>query len=160
MVNALLGTFYMLKFICCAFLIFGFQLSYSQNLSVFRTEKSVDETVAKILEIIDSKEELIFFEVVSHDGIAKERGLELPPTRSILFEDPTLTTTLINCQQTAALDLPLEIIVWEEFGDVYLGFMDPKFMKRRFMINECDETIQALGDLMIRVTMDAIRELK
>lgn len=137
-----------------------FQVLSAQNLTIYRSEKSVPETVARIIEVIESKEGLIFFETVSHDEIAQERGLNLAPTKSILFEDPVLTTTLINCQQTAALDLPLEILVWEEHGDVYIGFMDPKFMIRRFMITDCDETIQKMTSLMIRVAMDALREMK
>ncbi len=131
----------------------------AQNLTVYRSEKSVDETVEKLIAIIEADEELIYFETVSHDEIAIERGLELPPTRSILFEEPDLTTALLLCQPTAALDLPLEIIVWEEYNDVYIGFMDPKFMKRRFMITDCDETIVQLTGVMTKVTMDALREL-
>ncbi|MEQ9307626.1 MAG: DUF302 domain-containing protein, partial [Marinoscillum sp.] len=121
----------MSKIILATFLI-GYSICLqAQNLSVYRSEKGIGETVNKIVEIIQTDENLIFFETVSHDSIANQRGLELAPTRSILFEEPTLTTQLITCQQTAALDLPLEIIVWEEYGDVYIGFMDPKFMRRR-----------------------------
>ena len=131
----------------------------AQNLTVYRSEKTVDETVDKLIAIIEEDSELIYFETVSHDEIAKERGLELPPTRSILFEEPDLTTSLLLCQPTAALDLPLEIIVWEEYEDVYIGFMDPKFMKRRFMITDCDEVITQLTGVMTKVTMDALRQL-
>ncbi|REE02174.1 DUF302 domain-containing protein [Marinoscillum furvescens] len=139
--------------------LFGSRIGQAQNLSVYRSEADVDETVNRLVAVIEQDADLIFFETVHHDDIARERGLKLAPTRSILFEDPTLTTQLINCQQTAALDLPLEILVWEEHGDVYIGFVDPKFMKRRFMITSCDDTIQALSRLMVKVTMDAIRKL-
>lgn len=149
----------MSKIILATFLI-GYSICLqAQNLSVYRSEKGIGETVNKIVEIIQTDENLIFFETVSHDSIANQRGLELAPTRSILFEEPTLTTQLITCQQTAALDLPLEIIVWEEYGDVYIGFMDPKFMRRRFMIDGCEETIQALTSVITKVAMDAIRQL-
>lgn len=130
----------------------------SQNLTVYRSEKSVQETVNNLVQTIMEVDTLIFFETVHHDSIAIQRGLQgLDPTKSILFEDPKLTTALIKCQQTAALDLPLEIIVWQEYGDVYLGFIDPKLMKRRFMISGCDDTINALSGLMVRVCMTALR---
>ncbi|MAE84626.1 MAG: hypothetical protein CMB80_17940 [Flammeovirgaceae bacterium] len=132
---------------------------FGQNLTVYRSEKGVEQTVAKLIEVIKTNEELIYFETVSHDEIARERGMELDSTRSILFEEPNLTTQLLQCQPTAALDLPLEIIVWEEYGDVYIGFMDPKFMKRRFMITDCEETIVSLTSVMTKVTMDALRQL-
>ncbi len=131
----------------------------SQNLTVYRSQKSVVETVEAITEEIKQREGLIFFETVSHDDIAKERGLKLAPTRSILFEDPALSTILINCQQTVALDLPLEILVWEESGDVYIGFIDPKYMVRRFMIDGCEDTIQELSTLLIRISVGALKNL-
>lgn len=134
-------------------------LLWSQDLTVYKSEKGVEETVDKLIDIIKSDSRLVYFETVSHDHIAEERGLKLGPTRSILFEEPDISTTLLQCQPTAALDLPLELIVWEEYGDVYIGFMDPKFMKRRFMITDCDETIQMLTSVMTRVAMDALRQL-
>lgn len=132
----------------------------AQNLTIYKSEKSVDKTVELLLAQIKSNESLIFFEVVNHDEIAKKRGTTLHPTRSILFEDPKLSSELIQCRQTAALDLPLEIIVWEEYDEVFIAFMDPKIMKRRFMIQECDETLEALSKLMIRITMNTLREMK
>jgi uncharacterized protein (DUF302 family) len=132
--------------------------SFTQNLTIFKSEKSVDETASMIVNVI-KEGDLIFFETVNHDEIASTRGVSMKATRSILFEDPDLTTTLINCQQTAALDLPLEILVWEENGDVYIGFIDPKFMVKRFMIQGCDEVIIELSRLMVRVTTDAMRQL-
>lgn len=128
----------------------------AQNLTVYKSSNNVDKTAAKIVEIIEERE-LIFFEIVAHDQIAAERGKKISPTRSILFEDPDLTTELISCQQTTALDLPLEILVWEEYGDVYIGFIDPKLMKKRFVLLGCDETIEALSKLMIKISNDALR---
>ena len=131
-------------------------MGLGQNLTVYKSDKSVDETTEKIISVINDHG-LIFFETVEHHTIAKERGKELSPTNSILFEDPDLVTRLIACQQTTALDLPLEILVWEEYGDVYIAFVDPKYMKKRFMVLGCDEIIDELTKLMIKVTNDAIR---
>ncbi len=145
----------MKRLITLIFIFVAFQIN-AQNLTIYKSSLDVEATTNKIVDII-KQQGLIFFETVSHDEIAKNRGKEIAPTRSILFEDPDLTTALISCQQTTALDLPLEILVWEEYGDVYIGFMDPKFMKKRFMIIGCDETVDALTRLMVRVTNDALR---
>ena len=146
-------------FIVVFCLLFFCHVVSGQNLTIYRSSKDVPATVEKIVEVIKRNEALIFFETVSHDEIAKARSLEIPPTRSILFEDPNLSTALISCQQTTALDLPLEIIVWEENEDVYVGFMDPKYLVKRFMISGCEDTIESLTRLMVKVTMDALREL-
>ena len=79
-------------------------------------------------------------------------------TNVILFEDPELTSALISCEQTSALDLPLKVMVWEENEDVYIGFIDPAFMRKRFMIQDCPEILQKMTGLMVRVVNEAIRQ--
>lgn len=133
------------------------QKSNSQNLTVYRSKQSVSETTQKIVSIIKAKD-LIFFETVSHDEIAKERQIKIDPTNVILFEDPDLTSNLILCEQTVALDLPLKILVWEENGDVYMGYIDPQLMRRRFLITGCDDTIEQMTALIVRIINEALKE--
>lgn len=147
--------FYKVILICYLFSL-NIPLS-AQNLTIYKSNISVDKTTEKLVSVI-KEQGLIFFETVSHDKIAADRGKEIAPIRSVLFEDPDLTTDLIVCQPTTALDLPLEILVWEEYEDVYIGFVDPKFMKKRFMVLGCDETIDKMSKLMIKVTNDVLRE--
>lgn len=131
--------------------------AFSQNLTVYRAKKSVSLTTQEIVSIIKEKD-LIYFETVSHDRIAEDRGLEINETNVILFEDPDLTSSLINCEQTTALDLPLKIMVWEENEDVYIGFIDPQLMRRRFMINGCDDTLKGMTGLIVRIINEALKE--
>ncbi|MEQ6165702.1 MULTISPECIES: DUF302 domain-containing protein [unclassified Ekhidna] len=146
-----------MKFIISACIVFAAFSLKSQNLTTYRSARSVDETVNRIVEII-KKKKLAYFETVEHDKVAKEYGVEIPPTRMILFEDPNLMIELIACRQTTALDLPMRILVWEEHGDVYVGFFDPKMMKKRFMLQECDDVITSMSRLKIRVVNEALRE--
>ncbi|MFK7951992.1 MAG: DUF302 domain-containing protein [Ekhidna sp.] len=130
---------------------------YSQNLTIYRTANSVDTTVMKIVEAIKSKD-LVYFETVSHDAIAKERGINMAPTRMILFEDPDLMIKLIHCRQTTALDLPMKILVWEENEDVYIGFFDPKVMKKRFLLQGCEDVITEMSKLKIRLIAEILKD--
>lgn len=129
----------------------------AQNLTIYRSDTTVDVTVDRIVDVI-KKKDLIFFETVSHDEIAKDKGAEIPPTRMILFEDPDLMIKLISCRQTTALDLPLKILVWEENEDVYIGFFDPKVMKKRFLLQDCEDVISEMSKLKIRIVNDALRD--
>ncbi|MCP4459752.1 MAG: DUF302 domain-containing protein [Cytophagales bacterium] len=129
---------------------------FGQTLSVYKSEISVEETTEILIEVI-RENELIFFETVAHDKIALERGVEMDLTREVLFEDADLTTSLIQCQPTTALDLPLKVLVWEENEDVYIGFIDPKFMKKRFMLTNCEETVDEMGKLLIKVVVDTLK---
>lgn len=144
------------------FCIFAFVISVAlsidaQNMTIYRSSRSVDETVDRLVQIIKNKK-LAYFETVAHDKVATEYGVEIPPTRMILFEDPNLMIELISCRQTTALDLPMKILVWEENEDVYIGFFDPKVMKKRFMLQECDDIISSMSRLKIRVVNEALRD--
>ncbi|MEO1254278.1 MAG: DUF302 domain-containing protein, partial [Bacteroidota bacterium] len=146
-----------MKFLVSALVIFsGFVIS-AQNLTVYRSSKTVDETVDRLVEVIKTKK-LAYFETVEHDKVAKDYGVDIPPTRMILFEDPNMMIELISCRQTTALDLPMKILVWEENEDVYIGFFDPKVMKKRFMLHECDDIITSMSRLKVRIVNEAIRE--
>ncbi|MBV6644430.1 MAG: DUF302 domain-containing protein [Cyclobacteriaceae bacterium] len=145
------------SFMLVFFLSFASGSLFAQNITVYKSYMDVPRTTDKIVDIIKEKG-LIFFETVSHDEIAKERGITIHDTKVILFEDPNLTTELIQCEQTAALDLPLKIMVWEENEDVYIGYIDPQLMKKRFLIGECNETLSKMTGLIVRIVNEAIRK--
>jgi len=132
---------------------------YAQTLSIYQSTKSVEQSTA-IIEANIKKSGLVYFETVSHDAIAAERGVKIGQMREVLFEDGGLTTSLIECQPTTALDLPLKILIWEENGDVYIAYMDPRFMKKRFMLSGCEEIVDKMGDLLARIVVDAMRTIQ
>lgn len=146
-----------MKFTIIAVIVFSAFSAESQNLTIYRSERTVDETVDRLVEII-KKKKLAYFETVEHDKVAKEYGVNIPPTRMILFEDPNLMIELVSCRQTTALDLPMKILVWEENEDVYIGFFDPKVMKKRFLLQECEDIITSMSRLKIRVVNEALKD--
>lgn len=130
--------------------------SFGQGMTIYKSPRNVEETVERIVEII-KKKKLVFFETVNHDKVASDYGVEIAPTRMILFEDPNLMIELVSCRQTTALDLPMKILVWEENTDVYIGFFDPKVMKKRFMLHECDDIITSMSRLKVRIVNEALK---
>ena len=131
----------------------------AQTLSTFRSTQDV-QTTSKVIENLIKEMGLIYFETVAHDQIAAARGVQIGEMREILFEDAGLTTTLIECQPTTALDLPLKILVWDELGDVYIAFIDPRFMKQRFMLQDCGEVVDDMGELLLKLANDAVRAIR
>ena len=146
------------KYILCLGMLLILSVSYSQNLSIYKSKKGVEETTQALVQLIMERG-LSYFETVDHGKLAKDRGIEIPPTKVIHFEDSELSSELITCQQTTALDLPLKILVWEENEDVYIGFINPSDMEKRFMLNGCHDTIESLSKLMIRLVTDVMRAM-
>ena len=63
---------------------------------------------------------------VDHGAAAKASGFELRPTTVIIFGNPALGTPLMEGQQTAGLDLPLRVLIWEDAsGTVQIGYWPP-----------------------------------
>ena len=51
--------------------------------------------------------------MVDHAANADANGLDLRPTRLVVFGNPNLGTPLMQVSPSAGVDLPLKILVWE-----------------------------------------------
>ncbi|XOV94517.1 MAG: DUF302 domain-containing protein [Bacteroidota bacterium] len=147
-----------LKNVVCIGMLLLASASFGQNLSIYKSRRDVRETTLAIVKMIQDRG-LQFLDTVSYENVARERGVDVGPTKVVTFDSSDLTNELITCQQTAALDLPLKILVWEENEDVYIGFINPTDMEKRFMLNNCTDTVDALNRLMIRLVTDVMRAM-
>ena len=74
---------------------------------------SVDETVDKLKTILQSKG-VTLFALIDHSGEAERVGLKMPPTKLLIFGNPKGGTPLMLAAPSAAIDLPLKILVAED----------------------------------------------
>jgi uncharacterized protein (DUF302 family)/uncharacterized membrane protein YidH (DUF202 family) len=92
---------------------------------------SVDETVGKIQEILKAKG-VKLFAVVDHSGEAQSAGLKMPNTKLLIFGNPKGGTPLMLAAPSAALDLPLKILVAEDLeGKVWISYNSPEYLQGR-----------------------------
>jgi len=92
---------------------------------------SVDQTVARLESILQSKG-IKVFAVIDHSGEAKNAGLEMRPTKLLIFGSPKAGTPLMLAAPSIALDLPLKILVWEDGdGKVWLSYNSPEYLQER-----------------------------
>jgi uncharacterized protein (DUF302 family) len=92
---------------------------------------SVDETVDKLKTILKSKG-VTLFALVDHSGEAEKVGLKMPPTKLLIFGNPKGGTPLMLAAPSAALDLPLKILVAEDSdGKVWISYNSPEYLKER-----------------------------
>lgn len=96
-----------------------------------RSPHDADKTVRRLRAAIE-RAGLTVFADVNHRENAIEVGLELRPTRLLIFGDPRGGTPLMQISQTAAIDLPLKVLVWEDAdGAAWLGYVDPRWIAER-----------------------------
>jgi uncharacterized protein (DUF302 family)/uncharacterized membrane protein YidH (DUF202 family) len=92
---------------------------------------SVNETVAKLTGILEAKG-VKLFAVVDHSGEAEKAGMNMPPTKLLIFGNPKAGTPLMLASPSIAIDLPLKILVSEDAnGKVWLSYNSPDYLKQR-----------------------------
>ena len=92
---------------------------------------SVDETISRLRAALESKGVTIFA-LVDHSGEAAKAGLHMPNTKLIIFGNPAAGTPLMLSAPSAALDLPLKILVAEDSeGRVTVSWNDPDYLRKR-----------------------------
>jgi uncharacterized protein (DUF302 family) len=69
---------------------------------------------------------------IDHGAAAAEAGLALHPTTLLIFGHARNGTPLMQVAQTAGIDLPLKVLVWQDGDDaVWVGFNEPTWIAER-----------------------------
>ena len=95
------------------------------------THSSVDETVARLQAMLQEKG-VQLFALIDHSGEAKRAGIEMRPTKLLIFGSPKAGTPLMLAAPTIAIDLPLKLLVWEDAsGQVWISYNTPEYLQKR-----------------------------
>ena len=95
-----------------------------------QSRRSVDETVDKLKTILKSKG-VTLFALIDHSGEAEKAGMKMPPTKLLIFGNPKGGTPLMLASPSAALDLPLKILVAEDFARTGLDLLQQRRIPQR-----------------------------
>jgi uncharacterized protein (DUF302 family) len=109
---------------------------------------SVDETLDRLKEILRTKG-VTLFAVVDHSGEAARAGMQMPNTKLLIFGSPKAGTPVMLAAPSAALDLPLKILVAEDSaGKAWISYNDPRFLAERHGLPaELAKVLAAAGTL-------------
>ena len=100
------------------------------------SQHSVPETIQRLGTILKSKGVAIFA-LVDHSGEAEKVGLKMPPTKLLIFGNPKGGTPLMLAAPSAAIDLPLKILVAEDSqGKVWISYNSPEYLKDRHGLSD------------------------
>ena len=95
------------------------------------SKHSVDETVAKLQAILQAKGVAVFA-LIDHSGEAEKVGMQMPPTKLLVFGNPKGGTPLMLAAPSIAIDLPLKILVAEDDqGVVSVSYNSPAYLGER-----------------------------
>jgi uncharacterized protein (DUF302 family) len=106
-------------------------ITVHEGLDTVPSNYSVDETVARLLALLQEKG-IKLFALVDHSGEAAAAGLTMRPTKLLIFGNPKAGTPLMVAAPSTAIDLPLKILVAEtESGKTLLFWNDPVWLEKR-----------------------------
>ena len=109
----------------------------AEGLIAIRSPYDALETMNR-LEATVKQRGLTVFVRIDHAAGAAKVGKNLRPTELLIFGNPAGGTPLMECAQTAGIDLPLKALVWEdEASQVWLGYNDPAFLAQRHGASSC-----------------------
>jgi len=122
----------------------------SNGMIKIKSAHSVSQTIDK-LEAVLTKKGMTIFKRVNHTAGASKVGLQLRPTELLIFGNPKVGTPLMQCSQTAALDLPQKALAYkDENGQVWLLYNDPAYMAKRHHIHGCEKAIQKVTNALAK----------
>lgn len=92
---------------------------------------AVEDTVARITRTLEARGIRLFAQI-DHSGEAAKAGLSMRPTQLLIAGHPAAGTPVMLAAPTAAIDLPLRILVSEdESGRTWIAYNSPAYLKER-----------------------------
>jgi uncharacterized protein (DUF302 family) len=106
------------------------ELPSIDGLIVLPTKRGVADVLARIVSIAESKG-LTVFAKIDFSGDAAKSKLTMAPTGMVIFGNPAAGTPVMVAAPSAAIDLPLKILAFEQNGHTWVAYNDPKYLQRR-----------------------------
>jgi len=106
---------------------------------------SVELTAARLEKVLREKG-MTVFRRVDHSAGARAVDLKLRPTVLMIFGNPKVGTGLMQCAQTAAIDLPQKALIWQDKDDkVWLSYNDVRYIASRHGISDCNIVLNKIS---------------
>jgi len=102
-----------------------------EGLTRVESKHSVDATVSRLEEFLAAKNVKVFA-VIDHSGEAAKVGMEMHPTKVVIFGAPKAGTPLMLAAPSVAIDLPLKALVAEDdVGKVWITWNESAYLRAR-----------------------------
>ena len=120
----------------------------ADGMIAIKSAHSVKDTITKF-ETLAKERGLHIFARIDHAAGAQKIGKTLRPTELLIFGNPQGGTPLMECAQTAGIDLPLKALAWQDAsGQVWLGYNDPQFLAVRHGAKDCGPVAAGLRNAL------------
>ena len=116
-----------------------------------RSQYSMEETERKLKAAFVEKGMQVFA-VIDHSGEAEKVGLQMLPTKVIIFGSPKGGTPLMVAAPSLAIDLPLKALIAQNAeGKVWVTYNSPDYLQQRHGVPaELIKNLAGAGNLIAK----------
>lgn len=127
----------------------------AEALTVKPSPHDVAKTVDRLEAAVKSRGAVVVAKV-DHAAAAQANGLSLRPTVLVLFGNPKLGTPLMQSQQTAGLDLPLRVLIWQDAGGAtQVGYTPAAAVAARHGITDRNDAVERIAGALAAIVNEA-----
>jgi CubicO group peptidase (beta-lactamase class C family)/uncharacterized protein (DUF302 family) len=127
----------------------------SEGIVAQESKFPVDETVSR-LEARLKAQNVPVFATFDHSANAQQAGMQLRPTKVLVFGNPKVGTKLMQDNQAIALDLPLRLSVWEDARSrVWVGYHALDRLAAEYGIKD-ETTVKAMAQALDKLVAHAV----
>ncbi|TQD39697.1 DUF302 domain-containing protein [Haloflavibacter putidus] len=91
-----------------------------------------ESTYNNLKSAIEANENISVMGELDHKKNAASVGMNLRPTKVIMFGNPKLGTPIMHTKRNLGLDLPQKMLVWENAkGNVYISYNNANFLAKK-----------------------------
>lgn len=113
------------------------------------SDDSVEDVYTRLRNAVDGNENLTIVAELNHSENAASVNLELADSRLIVFGNPAVGTPFMQADQTAGIDLPVKVLVFDNGTNTSIIWNDPAYLADRHDIPSDLEQIA-----MMRMALD------
>ena len=122
--------------------------AHSDGIKRIASNYSVSTTMNRLEDALQKKG-MTIFKRINHAAGGKKVGIKIRATELLIFGNPKIGTKLMQCSQSAALDLPQKALVYEDKkGQVWLLYNDPDYMAARHHLGGCQKVIRKFSNAL------------
>lgn len=133
---------------CAAILVSALLLLFAaapamadDGLVAVKSAHDVKTTADRLEKTLKDKGMTVFIRI-DHGANAAGVDMKLRPTELLVFGNPKVGAPVMNCAQSAGIDLPQKALIWEDpQGETWLTYNDPEYLVKRHNIEGCQKQI-------------------
>ncbi|WP_343486989.1 DUF302 domain-containing protein [Allomuricauda sp. d1] len=132
------------------------EVQSGEGIVTIESANDFQTTYDKLRSSIEKNENLRLVIELDHQANAARVGLELRPTRLLVFGNPNLGTPLMQESETMAIDLPQKMLVWENAeSQVFVTYNDPEYVAERHGITNQNDILTTIAGALNNLATNA-----